>query len=273
MVIDRHSFGVPVLFKEVKMKKNSRRIVMPLLVFALAISAWEMYVRIANVSLYILPSPSKIMRTLVENMDVLLHHSWVTLEESLLGLLISTLFAILISIGMDLSKTFKTSLYPFLIVTQTVPVMVLGPLFSIWFGFDLLPKVLIVIFMCFFPIAISFTDALSQVDRNQINLLRSFGANTFQIYRIVKIPSGALGLFSGLKVAATYCVGGAIVGEWLSSKAGLGYYMLRVKNGYMLDKVFACVVMVIFWSILLNLAVSLLEKILFPHLKERDLKK
>ena len=246
--------------------KNSRRIVMPLLVFALVIGAWEMYVRVFGISLYILPAPSKIVKTLFENMDVLLKHSWVTLEESLLGLLISTLFAILIAIGMDLSKTFKTSIYPYLIVTQTVPVMVLGPLFSIWFGFDLLPKVLIVIFMCFFPIA------LGQVDENQINLLRSFGASTFQIYRIVKIPSGALGLFSGLKVAATYCVGGAIVGEWLSSRAGLGYYMLRVKNGYMLDKVFACVLMIIFWSILLNLAVTLLERILFPHLRRGEVR-
>lgn len=251
------------------MKKN-RRIVMPLLVFVLVIGGWELYVRIFDISLYILPSPSKIIKALVENFDILMQHSFVTLEESLLGLVISTVFAILISIGMDLSKNFKISIYPYLIVTQTVPVMVLGPLFSIWFGFDLLPKVLIVIFMCFFPIAISFTDALGQVNEKEINLLRSFGANLFQIYKIVKIPSGAIGLFSGLKVAATYCVGGAIVGEWLSSRAGLGYYMLRVKNGYMLDKVFACVLMIIFWSILLNLGVTLLEKIMFPHLRKGE---
>ena len=216
------------------MKKN-RRIVMPLLVFILVIGGWELYVRAFDISLYILPSPSKIISALIENMDILMQHSLVTLEESVLGLLISTFFALVISIGMDLSKTFKTSIYPYLIVTQTVPIMVLGPLFSIWFGFDLLPKILIVIFMCFFPIAISFTDALSRVSEKEINLLKSFGANLFQIYKIVKIPSGAIGLFSGLKVAATYCVGGAIVGEWLSSRAGLGYYMLRVKNGYMLD--------------------------------------
>lgn len=248
------------------MKKNRR--VMPLLVFVFVIILWQVYVQVFDISLYILPSPVKIVQALIENFHVLMHHSFVTLEESLLGLVISTIFAVLISIGMDLSKTFKMSIYPYLIVTQTVPVMVLGPLFSIWFGFDLLPKVLIVIFMCFFPIAISFTDALSQVNEKEINLLRSFGANLFQIYRIVKIPSGAIGLFSGLKVAATYCVGGAIVGEWLSSSAGLGYYMLRVKNGYMLDKVFACVIMIIFWSILLNGIVSLLEKVLFPYLKK-----
>ena len=117
------------------MKKN-RRIVMPLLVFALVIGGWELYVRVFDISLYILPSPSKIIEALVENFDILMQHSLVTLEESLLGLIISTVFAILISIGMDLSKNFKISIYPYLIVTQTVPVMVLGPLFSIWFGFD-----------------------------------------------------------------------------------------------------------------------------------------
>ncbi|HBJ06577.1 MAG TPA: ABC transporter permease, partial [Erysipelotrichaceae bacterium] len=148
------------------MKKN-RRIVMPLLVFILVIGGWELYVRVFDISLYILPSPSKIISALIENFDILMQHSLVTLQESILGLLISTFFAILISICMDLSKTFKTSVYPYLIVTQTVPIMVLGPLFSIWFGFDLLPKVLIVIFMCFFPIAISFTDALSQVNEKE----------------------------------------------------------------------------------------------------------
>lgn len=254
------------------MKKKVQKFIFPLLVFVIVIGSWELYVRAFDISLYILPAPSKIVSAIIENWDILMKHSFVTLEEALLGLGISAVFAILISIGMDMSKTFRTSLYPYLIVTQTVPVMVLGPLFSIWFGFDLLPKILIVVFMCFFPIAISLTDALQQVDPRQINLVKSFGANIFQVYSLVKIPAGATGLFSGLKVAATYCVGGAIVGEWLSSKAGLGYYMLRVKNGYMLDKVFACVLMIVFWSILLNLGVSLLEKLCFPYLRKRGRK-
>ena len=249
--------------------KKYKRYGMPLLVFVIVIAIWELSVRLLHISLYILPAPSKIIKAMIENFDVLWMHSMVSLEEALIGLAISTVLAIIIAIGMDMSKTFKTSIYPYLIVTQTVPVMVLGPLFSIWLGFGMAPKVLIVIFMCFFPIAISFCDALGQVDKNQINLLRSFGANTLQIYSMVKIPAGALGLFSGLKVAATYCIGGAIVGEWLSSSAGLGYYMLRVKNGYMLDKVFACVVVIIIWSVLLNLAVSLIQYIAFPHLRKR----
>ncbi|MGM9911901.1 ABC transporter permease [Floccifex sp.] len=252
------------------MKK--KKILIPLVVFICVIFLWEGCVKLFDISLYILPAPSMILQAIISNFSVLWMHSMVTLKEALIGLFISTLLAIFIAIGMDLSKTFKSSVYPFLIVTQTVPVMVLGPLFSIWLGFGMAPKVLIVIFMCFFPIAISFCDALGQVDLKQINLLKSFGANTFQIYKMVKIPAGAIGLFSGLKVAATYCIGGAIVGEWLSSSAGLGYYMLRVKNGYMLDKVFACVVVIILWSILLNGVVTLIEYILFPHLKKGEKK-
>lgn len=248
---------------------KTKKYTMPVIVMILTLAIWEFCVRFFHISLYVLPAPSKILKAIIENMDVLWMHSVVTLQEAIIGLLISTVLAIVIAIGMDMSKTFKSSIYPHLIVTQTVPVMVLGPLFSIWLGFGLAPKVLIVIFMCFFPIVVSFVDALGQVDKNQINLLRSFGANTFQIYRMVKIPSGAIGLFSGLKVSATYCIGGAIVGEWLSSSAGLGYYMLRVKNGYMLDKVFACVVMIIVWSLLFHLAVSLIEYLAFPHLRKR----
>ena len=254
-----------------KKKKSIKNKLLPCCVFAAALIIWEACVKIFDISLYILPAPTKIVKAIIENFPTLWSHSMVSLGEALAGLAISTVLAVILAVCMDISKTFKTSLYPFLIVTQTVPVMVLGPLFSIWLGFGMAPKVLIVIFMCFFPIVISFADALGQVDEKQINLLKSFGANVFQIYRIVKIPSGAIGLFSGLKVAATYCIGGAIIGEWLSSSAGLGYYMLRVKNGYMLDKVFACVVMIILWSILLNLAVSLIQYLAFPHLRKKKI--
>ena len=96
-----------------------------------------------------------------------------------------------------------------------------------------------------------------------------FGANKWQIYQYVKIPAAMNALFSGIKVSATYCIGGAIVGEWLSASAGLGYYMIRVKNGYMLDKVFACVVVIIVWSLLLHMALTWLERIVFPYQRKR----
>ncbi|BBK23110.1 ABC transporter permease [Amedibacterium intestinale] len=248
------------------MKK--REVWMPIAVAIALIGMWEFCVDVFHVPLYLLPSPSRILISLYENRSVLFSHAMVTLVEALLGLGIALVLAMSTAILMDISKAFRNSVYPHLVVTQTVPVMVLAPLFSIWLGFGMAPKVLIVIFMCYFPITISFADGMAQVSQKQINLLKSFQASRFQIYTMVKIPAAASSLFSGLKVGATYCIGGAIVGEWISSSAGLGYYMLRMKNGYMLDKVFASVIVVIILSLLLNGCVDIAKKWLCPHAKK-----
>lgn len=249
------------------MKKN---VTLPIVFGASVLLLWEVCVRIFHISLYILPAPTKIVSSMIESADVLLYHSLVTLQEAIIGLLLAVVLAIVIAIFMDISKLFRNSIFPHLVVTQTVPVMVLGPLFTIWLGFGAAPKILMVVFMCFFPMVIAFSDALNQVDPKQINLLKSYGAKKWQIYTMVKIPAAAPSLFSSMKVAATYCIGGAIVGEWLSASAGLGYYMLRVKNGYMLDKVFACVVVIIILSLLLNGAVTIVERLCLPQKRKKE---
>lgn len=249
--------------------KQYQKYVMPMITLLVTLGVWELFVVLFEIDLYILPAPSNIWSALIENAEILWTHSMVTLQEAILGLIIATFLALFIAIGMDLSKSFKYSIFPHLIITQTVPVMVLGPLFTIWLGFGIAPKVLMVVFMCFFPIVIAFSDALTRVDENQINLLRSFGAKKWQIYTYAKIPAALSALFSGLKVSATYCIGGAIVGEWLSASAGLGYYMIRVKNGYMLDKVFACVIVVIVWSLLLHVVITCLERIVLPYKRKK----
>ena len=249
------------------MKQN--KYILPSITLMIVLGIWEGLVRILNISSYVLPAPSKIGLAVITDFANLWSHSMVTLQEAVLGLVISTILAVVIAVLMDISQTIYHSLFPYLVVTQTVPVLVLGPLFTIWFGFGMMPKVLIVILMCFFPIVISLSDALKNVDKNQMNLLRSFGANKMQQYLYVKLPAAATALISGLKVSATYCIGGAIVGEWLSASAGLGYYMIRLKNGFMMDKVFACVLAIIFWSLALNFMVSILEWIIFPYTRKR----
>lgn len=249
--------------------RTYKQYTMPMLCLIVVLLMWEVLVQVLSISSYVLPAPSDIAAALMADFEELLRHSMVTLQEAVSGLLIASLLAVLIAILMDLSGTFRRCVFPYLVISQTVPVMVLGPLFSIWLGFGMGPKVLMVIFMCFFPMAIALSDALQQTDPKQLNLLRSFGASKLQVYLLVKLPGAAAALFSGLKVSATYCIGGAIVGEWLSASAGLGYYMIRVKNGFMMDKVFACVVMIAFWSLLLNFVVKLLEWIIFPYTKKR----
>lgn len=229
---------------------------------------WELLVHIFNINSHILPPPSAIIICLITNLDILLKHSIVTLSESIIGLLLAIMLSIVVGIVMDQSKVIKNCLYPHLIITQMIPVMVLGPLFTMWFGFGYLPKILMVIMMCFFPMIITFYDSLQQCNQEMIHLLKSYGASKLQLYRYIKIPAILPSFISSIKVSATYCVSGAIVGEWLNSSRGLGYYMIRAKNGFMMDKVFACIVMIILLSLLLNLIVSVIEKVVIPYQKK-----
>lgn len=234
----------------------------PVISFSIVIIIWEMVGRLFEIPLYILPVPSQIMSSLLNEKNILLKHALVTLEEALIGLILSAILAFFIALLMDHFKYLKLMVHPHLVISQTIPVLVLGPIFSIWFGFGLTPKILIVILMCFFPIVVGFSDALKNSNEEKINLLKTYGATQTQIYKMVKIPEAMPAFFSGLKISATYCVGGAIVGEWLSASSGLGYYMIRAKNGYLLDKVFATVVVIMLLSLGLNLLVSCIEKIL-----------
>ncbi len=254
-------------------RDRALRWVLPLLLLALILVAWELWVRLTGTAAYIMPAPSRVGLTFVRELPILLYHARVTLTETLVGLLLATLLSVCIAVLMDAFATVRRALYPILVATQTLPVIVLAPVFIIYLGFGLAPKVLIVVLMCFFPITISFADAMAAQDSRRVNLLRAMGASKWQIYRLVKMPGALPAFFSGLAVAATYSMSGAVVGEWLSSSAGLGYYMLRVKNGYMLDKVFASVLMVALLSLALTALVRMVSHLAVKPPKKRRRKK
>ncbi len=244
------------------MKKLTRSA--PVLVILALLGIWELAVRIAKIPLYVLPSPSATISRLVSEFPVLLKHAGITVMEALAGMAISFVISIVIGIMIDAMPTFKKCIYPILVVTQTVPVIVLAPIFVIYMGFGYAPKILTVVLMCFFPIVVSFSDGLGQMDKQYLDLVRTYGGSKLQVYKIVKIPSAMISLLSGLKVAATYSISGAVVGEWIASQSGLGYYLIRAKNGYMLDKVFACVAVIILLSLLMNGIVKLLGYAVSP---------
>ena len=234
-----------------------KKIILPVSVLLTLLLFWETIVMVLRIPLYVLPAPSSVLIALLKDWQILLFHSTVTLLETFIGLAIAISLAVILAILMDAFANFKIAIYPLLVLSQTIPVIVLAPIFIIYFGFGITPKIIIVVLMCFFPIVVNFADGLQEVDQNIVNLICSYGANKLQIYSIVKIPAAIPSLLSGLRIAATYSITGAVVGEWLSSQSGLGYYMLRVKNGYMLDKVFACVVVIVILSLLMNYLVNL----------------
>lgn len=251
------------------MKKWRKRIA-PVLLITLLIAAWELAVRIKDIPLYVLPAPSQVVGSLVTDWSVLAGHAGVTMMEALAGMAIALVLAVTLGIAMDAFPAVKSGLYPVLVVTQTVPMIVLAPILIIYLGFGLTPKILTVVLMCFFPVVVSFTDAMGQMDEEYVHLVRSFGAGRWEAYRLVKIPAAVPGLISGLKVAATYSISGAVVGEWIGAQSGLGYYLLRVKNSYMLDKVFACVLVIVALSLCMNGAIRLYQMFAMPYGEKKE---
>lgn len=233
------------------MKKISNHLV-PLMLFAVILGVWEMVVQVWDIPLYVLPAPSAVLRAVFSEWENLVHHGSVTVMEAILGMVIALSLALVLGVLMDMFPLVKRAVYPLLVVTQTVPMIVLAPILIIYMGFGMAPKILTVVLMCFFPVAVSFTDGMEQLNPGYVNLVRSYGAKGFSVYRLVKIPAAVPSLISGLKVAATYSISGAVVGEWIGAQEGLGYYLIRVKNNYMLDKVFACVLVIVLLSLAMN---------------------
>ena len=241
-----------------KTKKNSSskqslggQKIVPILFLASLLVIWELACKLFSIPLYVLPSPVQVIQSLFTESATLSHHAAVTVMESVIGILLSLILAIVLGILMDCFPLVRQGIYPLLVVTQTVPMIVLAPILIIYMGFGIAPKILTVILMCFFPIAVSFSD----------------GASRLSAYRLVKIPAAIPALLSGLKVSATYSISGAVVGEWIGAQEGLGYYLLRVKNGYMLDRVFACVLIIIILSLCMNGLIRIYQHFALPYLK------
>jgi ABC-type nitrate/sulfonate/bicarbonate transport system permease component len=246
--------------------KNKNRLY-PIIFFITIILIWEIISQIGLLPPYILPAPSSIIISLVTNFIPISDDLIITLLEALIGFAIAIILSVIMAISMDSVIGFKKTIYPVLIISQTIPIIILAPLFIIWFGYGYTPKVIIVILICFFPITISLLQGLASVDRELIDLLRSMGASKFQIYRFVKIPSSMPSFFSGLKIAATYSIMGATIGEWVGGKAGLGVYMIRAKQSFATDRVFAAIIIIVVLSILLLKIIEFAENRYMPWLK------
>lgn len=178
-----------------KTKKNSSskqslggQKIVPILFLASLLVIWELACKLFSIPLYVLPSPVQVIQSLFTESATLSHHAAVTVMEAVIGILLSLILAIVLGILMDCFPLVRQGIYPLLVVTQTVPMIVLAPILIIYMGFGIAPKILTVILMCFFPIAVSFSDGLAQVDEEYVHLVRSYGASRLSAYRLVKIP-------------------------------------------------------------------------------------
>lgn len=250
-------------------KREIQNKLIPIIFLLVIIALWQMLVAQGLIPEYVLPSPGRIGKTLIEIFPEIWRHMVTTLREAGIGFGIAIVFSIALAMMMDNVSIIRRALYPLILVSQTVPIIALAPLFVIWFGFGMLPKIIVVVLVCFFPIVVSLLDGLESIDRDMINLLRSMGASRLSIFKIVKFPSAMVSFFSGLRIAATYSIMGAVIGEWLGGSDGLGVYMIRVKHSYALDKFFAVIIVIVALSMLLFKVIELLQRIVMPWKREK----
>ncbi len=234
-----------------------------LLLLALLV-AWQMAVGAWQVPKWLLPAPLDILATLVTDRELIASHVGRTIQEALVGFGIASVLGVGLAFAMDAWPTARRVLYPPLIGSQTIPIIVVAPLLVIWFGYDLGPKVAVVALFCFFPIVVSTIDGLSGVDPDYANLVRAMGGSEREVFRRVRLPGALPAIFSGAKIAVTYSVIGAIVGEWVGASRGIGIYMVRAVDQMLTERVFAAMVLSSFLSITLFLIVVVIERIALP---------
>lgn len=236
----------------------------------LLLALWQGIVSVFRLPPYLLPSPAETARTLIEDAALLGPHLATTLAETMAGLALATSLGISLAIVMNASRWSRDLLYPPLVLSQAVPLMAVAPLVLIWFGLGALAKVLIVAFVCFFPITVNAYEGFRVVDPGYRDLLETLGATRRDRYRHLYLPATLPGIVAGLKLAATYSVLGAVVGEWLGGAKGLGVYMTRSLQSFRTDRLFAAILVVMALSFGLFKAVDIAGARLTPWLERRD---
>lgn len=237
-------------------KKGGLPVAAAVLLFAI----WQVSVIVFDVEKWLLPAPSDIVMEGYQSWSRLLMHTWATLQICLVGFAAGAICGVSTAIAMHLFKPVKSTLAAILVITQNVPIIVLAPLLVVWFGFGLLPKVMVVSLVCYFPIAVSMMNGLFDPDHTIKSYMRMLGATRWQLLFKLEVPNSLPHLFSGLKISATYSVMGAVISEWLGASRGLGHFMKLSASAYRTDRVFAAVAIIIVLSIGFYALIGVVER-------------
>ena len=237
---------------------------------AIAVAGWELAAQAGWVEDYLLPAPSEVARALVEDRALLLDDAWVTGQEVLLGFALALVAGVTIAVALHLSSLARRAVYPLVVASQAVPVIVIAPILVIWFGFGMTPKLIVVALICFFPITVNTLDGLRAVEPAHVKMMRTLGAGRWAMLRRLELPAALPYLFSGAKVAVAVAVIGAVFGELVGSDAGLGHVIQVGMAQLLTARVFAAVLLLSAMAIALFGLVSLAERRAVPWARRRE---
>jgi len=242
------------------MRKNLVKGWRPILVLLLLFVIWEIVVKIAEVPEWLLPPPSKILAEAMAGWRDFYPDVFSTVKISLFGFVVGAFIGLAVAILFHLVPVLRDSFYPLLILSQNVPIIVLAPLLVIWFGFGLLPKMIVITLVCFFPITVAALDGFSQTPSELKHYMRMAGASKTQLFWKLELPSSMPSIFSGFKVSATYSVMGAVISEWLGAKQGIGVFMTFASSSFRTDRVFVAIFTIMILSLFFFFFIVFMER-------------
>ncbi|MCZ4080199.1 ABC transporter permease [Rhodococcus sp. H36-A4] len=225
---------------------------------------WQVYVQLSGIRPQVLPSPSRIVAQGWSQREAIAEQAAATLQVTVLGFAVSLLVAWTLAVAVDFSPWLRRAVVPLFVISQTLPIIAIAPLLIIWFGFGLLPKILVIALATFFPMAIGLIEGFAAADRDARALLASMGATRWQQFRYIRLPSAMPRFFTSLRIGITYAVVGAIFAEYAGASAGLGIYMSQQKNSFRTDLVLAAVFVTAVISVTLFLLTYAVERVVAP---------
>ena len=256
-----------------KLQSTIAKVLPPLIALFVLLGAWQLACASGSVPKFMLPSPEAVWKAFLKDYQLIFMHARVTLTETFIGLFFGILIGFFTAVFMDRFGIFRKVVYPLIIVSQTIPTVAIAPLLVLWLGYKMLPKIVLVILIVFFPISISLLEGFSSIDPDTIDLMRSMGAGRVKIFRYVKLPASLGHFFSSLKISVSYAVVGAVLSEWLGGNEGLGCYLTRVRKSLSYDKMFAVIIVISVISLLLIWFTGFLQKRCMPWEKVNKLRR
>ncbi|HEY9038748.1 MAG TPA: ABC transporter permease [Roseovarius sp.] len=221
-----------------------------------ALAAWQALILLTGVPRFILPGPALVAKTLWTSRALIAHHTVITAIEVLAGLALGATLGGVTAIALAASPLARQLVRPMLIFSQAVPVFALAPILTLWFGYGIGSKVVMTLLVIYFPVTSAFFDALMRTPQVWIDMARLMGASPARIMRHIRIPAALPGFASGLRLAAVYAPIGAIIGEWVGASKGLGYLMLLASGRAKTDLMFAALIVLAVFTVLLHAAVD-----------------
>ena len=256
------------------MKLNARWItstaLRPLWLLVLLVLGWDLGIRVFDIKPYLIPNPWSVAQQLVVEWPMLWRETLPTLYATLGGFAASAVVGVAIAMWISYSRLVESFVYPLLVFSQSIPKVAIAPLFVVWFGFGILPKVIVAFLLGFFPVVVATVQGFKSVEPDVIDLARSMGANPWKVFIKFRLPTALPSIFSGLKVSVTLAVVGAVVGEFVGSNSGIGYVLQKANGTFDLPLMFAGLVILSMVGVLLFLAIEVIEGALMPwHQSQR----